>query len=77
MAKTKTASKAAGNVIQAQAPDNWQAQSDLRTLHEAHQIKQDPKRHSAAIAHAKTMLQAAQQPVQVPPPEDETETPVG
>lgn len=41
------------------APDNnWQAESDFRTLMDAHKIKSDKPRHAAAIAHAKKQLAA-------------------
>lgn len=33
--------------------DNWQAQSDARTLVEAQQIRNDPKRLKAAMAEVK------------------------
>lgn len=36
--------------------DDYQAQSDMHTLMEAHQIKSDPKRHEAAKAHAKKKM---------------------
>ena len=41
-----------------EGPDNWRAQSDVHTLTEAHRIKSDPKRHAAAISHAKGQLKA-------------------
>ena len=34
----------------------YQAKSDLRTLHEAHQVKSDPARHGRAMAVAKQHL---------------------
>ena len=34
----------------------YQAQSDMRTLAEAHAIKKDPKRHKAAKDHAKKKI---------------------
>lgn len=40
--------------------DDYQAQDDMRTLMRAHQIKSDPKRHSAAKMHAKSQLAAMQ-----------------
>ena len=40
--------------------DDWQARDDLDTLTRAHQITNDPKRHSAAKAHAKSRLDAMQ-----------------
>lgn len=39
-------------------PENYQAQSDMHTLMQAHKIKSDPKRHAAAKAHAKGQMDA-------------------
>lgn len=40
-------------------PDaKWKAQSDLRTLTEAHEIKMDRKRHSNAQKEAKAQMKA-------------------
>ena len=35
----------------------WQAECDARTLIEANEIRKDPKRHAAAVAHAKEQLE--------------------
>lgn len=40
-------------------PDNWQAQSDLRTLAEARAIKSDPARLKAAQEEAQKQMVAA------------------
>lgn len=40
--------------------DDWQAHDDMRTLLRAHQIKSDPKRHSAAKLAAKKRLEEQQ-----------------
>jgi hypothetical protein len=40
--------------------DNYQAQSDARTMIEHHAIKSDKKRHAAALAHMKTQAAAMQ-----------------
>jgi hypothetical protein len=34
----------------------YRAESDVRTLHEAHQIRQDKPRHARAKAHAKAQM---------------------
>ena len=45
----------------AQLPqDDYQAQDDVRTLTRAHEIRNNPKRHKAAKAHAKKQLAALQ-----------------
>lgn len=36
--------------------DDYQAQDDMHTLMRAHEIKSDPKRHTAAKEHAKKKL---------------------
>ena len=46
---------------------DWQAKNDMRTLMDAHAIKKDPKRHSAAKAKAKEHM-AALQSIQQPHP---------
>jgi hypothetical protein len=38
--------------------DDWQARDDFDTLMRAHQITNDPNRHKAAKAHAKSRLEA-------------------
>jgi len=39
-------------------PDNYQAESDVRTMMDYHKIKGDAKRHKAAVAHMKTQIAA-------------------
>lgn len=53
--------------VNAEAPGDWRAESDMHTLMEAEKIKNDPKRHQAAKDMAKKRLTevatvAAQQP---------------
>lgn len=48
--------------------DDYQAQSDMHTLMEAHAIKSNPKRHKAAKAHAKKKLAGMQQVAAGTPP---------
>lgn len=56
--------KGKSKAIAAPSPmDSYQAESDVRTLHDAHKIRKDKKRHARAIAHAKTMMQAVSQPM--------------
>ena len=40
---------------------NWQVQSDIRTLVEARQIRDDPKRFKAAQAEAKKQAEALEE----------------
>jgi len=40
--------------------DRWQAESDMHTLKNAEHIKADPKRHHAAVHHAKAEVGALQ-----------------
>lgn len=45
--------------------DDWRAESDMRRLAEAEEVRKDPKRLKAALAKAKekiTELQSLQQP---------------
>ena len=58
----------------AQPVDNYQAQSDMHTLMEAHAIKKDGKRHAAAKAHAKTKLAGMKALVEDSPAEEKTES---
>lgn len=44
--------------------DDWQGQSDMRTLLDAHKIKNDPHRHRQAMKHAKAHLVALQSAIQ-------------
>lgn len=53
--RTKPISAAAPS---AQPYDPYQAESDVRTLTRAHEIKADKKRHGAAKKHAKKQLEA-------------------
>ncbi len=39
----------------------WQAESDMRTLTEAEEIRRDPARYKAALAKAKETMAALQQ----------------
>ncbi|AVQ81659.1 hypothetical protein [Variovorax sp. PMC12] len=41
-------------------PEDWQIDSDLRTLAEAEEIRKDPKRFKAALARAKEKIAALQ-----------------
>jgi hypothetical protein len=52
MAKSKNSTMMGG-----MDPD-WQTESDVRTLGEAHRIKGDPKRLKAAKEHAKKKLES-------------------
>ena len=36
--------------------DEWEKDADVRALARAHAVKKDPKRHKAAIHHAKKMV---------------------
>lgn len=45
----------------AMADTDWQAQSDMRTLVEAQQIRDDPKRFKAAQAEAKKQAEALEE----------------
>lgn len=47
-------------VVKATMPneDDYQAESDVRTLHAAHQIRQNPTRHMRAKAKVKSMMKA-------------------
>lgn len=40
------------------AVDDWETEQDLHHLTKAHQIKSDPKRHKAAMAMAKSKMEA-------------------
>lgn len=59
--------------------DDYQAQSDMHTLMEAHAIKSNPKRHAAAKAHAKKKLAGMSAIVagekNEPPAQEKKETP--
>ncbi|HNB69264.1 hypothetical protein [Accumulibacter sp.] len=54
-------SKKKSTAIACGMPDDWQAQSDLRTLAEARAIKSDPKRLKAAQEYAQKQMVAAAQ----------------
>lgn len=41
-------------------PDDWKADSDLRTLAQAEEIRKDPKRYKAALDKAKEKIAALQ-----------------
>lgn len=56
MAKKSSVTKAAVPA----GMDDYQAQDDMRTLMQAHEVRSDPKRHAAAKAHAKKKLAAMQ-----------------
>ncbi len=43
-------------ISQVKMEDDWQTESDLRTLMEAEKIEKDPKRHQKAKALAKKKL---------------------
>ncbi|SFE19216.1 hypothetical protein [Paracidovorax konjaci] len=40
---------------------DWQAESDMKTLTEAEEIRRDPARYKAALAKAKEKMAALQQ----------------
>jgi hypothetical protein len=50
----------ASKIAKAIADDPYQAESDMHTLMRAHEIRSDPKRHTAAKAHAKKKLAGMQ-----------------
>ena len=69
MAKTKAPAMMAGQMANATAPykpspeevkreQDYQASSDVRTLHQAHKIKQDAPRHARAKAKMKQHMAA-------------------
>ena len=47
-------------------PDNWQAQSDMRTLVDAQTIRDNPKRFKAAQAEAKKQAAALEEAFEAP-----------
>ena len=60
MAKGKANQAMAAAVLGSPSKDNYQAESDFRTLTQAHALRNHKQRHAAALKHGKTMLKAHQ-----------------